>query len=128
MTAEALNCWKCGAAVTELPRPLSRLAECPACRAELHVCRQCRHYDPRVAEQCREDRAEEVKDKECANFCDWFEPSADAYRPRDETRTRSARERLEGLFGATGDDATPGPTDPARARLDELFGGSSDKK
>jgi hypothetical protein len=128
MTAEALNCWKCGASVTELPRPLSRLAECPACRAELHVCRQCRHYDPRVAEQCREDRAEEVKDKERANFCDWFEPDADAYRPRDTVKAEAARARIEGLFGATGGDATSAAADAARARLDELFGGAPRKK
>jgi hypothetical protein len=63
----ALICWKCGASLAELPLPLGRLAECLACHAELHVCRMCEFYDPRVTNSCNEPRAEEVKDKESAN-------------------------------------------------------------
>lgn len=114
-----LVCWKCGASVAELPLPLSRLAECPKCRAYLHACRLCRFYDPRIASQCQEERAEEVRDKEHANFCDWFRPRPDAYRPRDEEKNRSSKTRLDALFGGSADNG--GKADSARARLDGLF-------
>jgi hypothetical protein len=52
----ALICWKCGASLAELPLPLGRLAECLACHAELHVCRMCEFYDPRVTNSCDEPR------------------------------------------------------------------------
>ena len=41
--------------------PLRRLDECKACRSELHVCRLCVEYDPRIAKHCREPTAEEVR-------------------------------------------------------------------
>jgi len=39
------HCWKCGAPLGDLPIPLSRIAECRACSASLHVCRMCLFYD-----------------------------------------------------------------------------------
>jgi hypothetical protein len=57
--AHTLVCWKCGAALAALSLPLMRRDECPACRAELHVCRMCRDYDTSKAKHCREPTAEE---------------------------------------------------------------------
>ena len=51
--AHDLVCWKCGASLAALSLPLRRLEECPACRAELHVCRMCRLLDPQAYQQCR---------------------------------------------------------------------------
>ncbi|MBU6469206.1 MAG: hypothetical protein KGL00_06305 [Gammaproteobacteria bacterium] len=79
--------------------PLSRLSECLACRAELHVCLQCRFYDPRKPEGCTEERADPPKDKQRANFCDYFEPRASAFRPRDTSAISKAQEELKRLFG-----------------------------
>ena len=98
MSHETLNCWRCGAEVTDEPLPLSRTAECRACRAELHVCWMCEFYDTGKANACREPVAEPVSDKTRANFCGWFRPRA-------------------GLSGA-GTSAA----DEARRRLDDLFG------
>jgi hypothetical protein len=126
--SDRLVCWKCGASLAELPRPLSRLAECPKCRAYLHVCRLCEFYDPRRPGKCREERAEEVRDKEHANFCDWFKPRPDAHRLPGMEKSQAARAGMEALFG--GDTAGPGAKpDASRGKLDELFGGkeSSDK-
>lgn len=119
---DPLPCWRCGAPLGDEPLPLSRRAECRACRAELHVCRMCRDYDPAVAGRCREERAEEVSDKEHANFCDWFRPRPDAYQPHATTATDQARAQLEGLFGG-GAAADQGAVDPAQAALEKLFGG-----
>jgi len=116
-----LVCWKCGADLAELPRPLERMAECPQCRAYQHVCRLCQFYDPRLSGKCREDRAEEVLDKERPNFCDWFKAKPHAYRAPGATNP-AAKSGLGALFG--GDAAgTDSKTDPARDRLDDLFGG-----
>ena len=115
-----LVCWKCGTSVAELPLPLSRLAECPKCRAYLHACRMCRFYDPRLTGQCQEERAEEVRNKENANFCDWFKPRPDAHRPPDAEKFRAAKAGLDSLFGGSA-SGSPEKKDTARGKLDELF-------
>ena len=43
------------------------------CRADLRVCLNCVSYDPRVAQQCRERRADPVLDKDVGNFCEYFD-------------------------------------------------------
>lgn len=91
-------CWRCGASLAALSLPYSRHDECRQCRAELHVCRLCRFYDVTVAKQCREPVAEEVRDKERANYCDYFEPRLDAFQPRGSAADE-ARAALEKLFG-----------------------------
>lgn len=126
-----LVCWKCGADIEELPQPLSRLAECPACRTELHVCRLCRFYDTGVAKHCRETIAEEVKDKLRANFCDYFVARPDAYEAPDERAATKAQAQLDVLFGGDSPDdpAAPEPQDEAaqaQAALDALFKPSGD--
>jgi len=95
----ALVCWKCGAALTDQPLPLSRLAVCTKCRAYLHACRLCVSYDPNLTRRCREQDAEEVADKERANFCAYFQAKPGAYRPGGEARTLAARAKLGDLFG-----------------------------
>ena len=97
--AHGLVCWKCGADLAALSLPLSRRDECAQCRAELHVCRMCVEYDVAVAKHCREPTAEEVTDKQSANFCDFFRPRPGAYRPADQAAVDSARAELERLFG-----------------------------
>jgi len=96
----ALVCWKCGAALTDQPLPLSRLAVCTKCRAYLHACRLCLSYDQNLARRCREQDAEEVADKERANFCAYFKVRPGAFRPGGEVRIQAARAKLGDLFGA----------------------------
>lgn len=95
-----LKCWKCGASLAEYTLPLRRTEECRSCRAELHVCRMCEFYDTSVAKHCREPVADEVKDKQRANFCDYFQPTQSAYRPGDMSAADRARAELEALFGS----------------------------
>ncbi len=120
LTAKDFSCWKCGANLAELPLPLSRVAECPACRAYIHVCRMCRFFDSGVPKQCTEVDAEEVKEKERPNFCDYFRPSPTAYRKGD-AKSQSAKSTLDSLFGA-GAGETENKPDVARGKLDDLFG------
>ena len=94
----ALDCWKCGASLADLSLPLSRTDECRACRAQLHVCRMCRFYDTHKAKSCAEPIADEVQDKERANFCGYFIAAGGRFTPRDDAGDR-ARTALESLFG-----------------------------
>lgn len=123
--ATGLVCWKCGLSIEALPMPLSRLAECKYCHAWLHVCKLCEFYDIHVANQCREPVADVVKEKERANFCDYFRPRPNAHTPQDNSRAQAAQSKLDALFGLAADNNTSGVSPPAadeaRAKLDELF-------
>lgn len=120
MIVNNLLCWKCGAALAPLPLPLSRLAECPACRAYQHICRMCLSFDRNASKQCREQDAEEVKEKERPNFCDYFKPNAKAYKGGD-AKIEAAKSKLDALFGEA-DAEKPDSADVARGKLDDLFG------
>jgi|SRR5882672_6453255 len=65
------HCRACGAEISSAER-IRRTDECPACASDLHSCRNCRHFNPKVHNQCEEPVAEWVSDKERANFCDYF--------------------------------------------------------
>ena len=123
-----LVCWKCGSSLKDVPVPFSRRAECPACHAELHVCRICHYYDPRVHGQCIEDRAEDVREKERANFCDYFKPRPNAFVRPEYAKTQAAKAKVDAMFGAkpAGDDVRSKEA-AARDNLDQLFGASGKK-
>jgi hypothetical protein len=75
---------------------MGRRDECPSCHSDLHCCLNCTHYDTKASKSCREPVAEPVKEKQRANYCDYF------------------------IFREAG--AVSGETsDAARKRLDELF-------
>jgi hypothetical protein len=65
-------CFQCGADISIVGTP-GRRDECAACGADVHVCKNCRHYDAKSYNECREPQAERVQEKERANFCDRFE-------------------------------------------------------
>ena len=116
---EKLRCFRCGAALDKLTLPLSRRDECPECSVHLHVCSMCSHFDRQVPKQCREDDAEEVLDKEKMNFCDWFEPSGNAFDPDRARQASRATSELAALFGEE-QESRPEADDLAR-RAEDLF-------
>ena len=118
-------CWNCGASLKHELLLLSRRAVCAVCEVELHVCRLCQFYDRRVSDQCTEDRAEQVREKDRANFCDYFKLKANAYMASDDSKARIARSRLDGLFGATDGEQTA--TEDVHQKWDRIFG-TGDKK
>jgi len=71
------------------------------CRADLRVCLNCASYDPRVAQQCRERRAEPVLEKHTGNFCEYFEFARRAWSgpAGSNPREAAAREKLKKLLG-----------------------------
>lgn len=104
-----LVCWRCGADLAAIGLPLRRREECPACRAELHVCRMCQFWDPRITKQCRQDDAEEVRNKEQANFCDYFRPRPAAFDEAGASAEQRAKQELDALFGKTDGNSAADP-------------------
>jgi len=120
--SESTTCWKCGGPLQELLLPLARHEECPHCRAQLHVCRMCVYFDTAAPQQCREPVADNVSDKQCANFCGYFQINPQAYT--DPSDQAADSQQLDALFG----DETPGEAAEASASenesgtpLDQLF-------
>ena len=120
---DPLSCWRCGHSLADLSLPLQRLDECRQCHAELHACKLCEFYCTTVAKHCRETIAEEVKDKERANYCDYFRPRPNAYSGAGLDAAARAQADLNSLF-ATGKPAAPvaATAERARAELEALFG------
>jgi len=63
-------CKKCGKPITQVS--ISRSSTCEFCGADLHSCVNCKFYSPGSHYDCHETIDELVKDKEKANFCDYF--------------------------------------------------------
>jgi hypothetical protein len=119
MIKNNLLCWKCGTALADLPLPLSRMAECPKCQAYQHICLMCLSFNRNAPKQCREQDAEEVKEKERPNFCDYFRPNPAAFNKGD-AKSQSAKSTLDSLFGGAAESENN--PDVARSKLDDLFG------
>jgi len=121
----SLVCWKCGASLAGMLLPLSRHETCPSCRAELHVCKLCRHYDAHRAGECRELAAERVADKTRTNDCGWFVPRPEAYKGGGAPMAQASRSALDALFGEKSGGKQPGgeaSAQPAKPNLlDDLF-------
>jgi hypothetical protein len=95
-----LSCFHCGAS---LPAPppgghVGRRDACPSCHRDLHACVQCANWD-HATRVCREPAAaaDQPRDRELANFCDWFRlgPRGTAAGGADAAaRARSAADAL----------------------------------
>jgi hypothetical protein len=117
--SEDLSCYRCGASLAALTMPIARQDECPNCLVHVHVCRMCVFYDPQVTKQCREDDAEEVREKERANFCDYFKPRGDAFSGEELAAETQAKEGLATLFADSDGDESPSDSAPDAAK--DLF-------
>jgi hypothetical protein len=100
--AATRHCWKCGTEYKLSGSP-GRLETCEKCGADLKVCLNCSSYDPRVAHQCRDRRAEPVDEKHMANYCEWFEMIRREYKPKEDAfgakQENKARDTLKKLLG-----------------------------
>ena len=135
------SCWSCGIGLEDEPMPLGRESRCRACVSDLHVCRLCNFHDTSKAKGCAEPVADEVRDKERANFCGYFSLNINAH---DENKqAEHARDELAAMFGlhdGTGESRAPAPpadaqalkqqreseADAAKDALNKLFGVDND--
>jgi len=99
MKPQTLHCFHCHKEIP-LAGTVGRRDECPHCRADVHVCKNCEFYDPKAYNECREPQADVVKEKERANFCDYFSPQRG---PREGGIDKAAalRAAAEALFKKT---------------------------
>jgi len=68
-----LKCYHCGEPLKFADR-IGLREECPKCRNDVHVCKNCAFYDVTAYNECREPSAEVVREKDRANYCDYFQP------------------------------------------------------
>jgi len=87
-------CWSCGQRLNA--GDYQREGECPQCRKQTHVCRNCRFHEPGRPNDCQEPIAEHVRDKDRANFCDYFEPSPNSHNPAGDAD--ALKRSAENLF------------------------------
>jgi hypothetical protein len=83
----------------------------------------CVYYDTAAPQQCREPVAENVSDKQRANFCGYFQinPRVDA-APSDQAA--DSHRQLDALFGnaASGESSEASSSeDELRKELEQLF-------
>ena len=90
-----LTCFSCGAKNPIIGR-VSRRDECFKCHADLHVCKNCRFYDPGAYNECKESSADVVREKEESNFCDYFEPGSGSF---EKSKKEDLLAAAEALFG-----------------------------
>jgi hypothetical protein len=70
--------------------------ECPNCRADVHVCKNCHFYDPKAYNECREPSADVVREKDRANYCEYFQPAVD--RTAQVDKAAALKAAAEALF------------------------------
>ncbi len=96
------SCFSCGAEYPDNMR-VYRQTLCEQCGAEMKVCLNCRFYDPSAQYECRETIPEPVRDKERANFCDFFQlrPGSGATEAAQQRQSKQsqARSQFDSLFG-----------------------------
>lgn len=94
MPAEIIgNCWHCGADLRAAD--YGREAACLVCGKPTHCCRNCRFYQRGRPNDCFEPMAEPVSDKQRANFCGYFEPTASPTRSDSNTGDDALRQAAD---------------------------------
>ncbi len=90
-------CYQCRIEVFVAER-VGRSETCPSCDADLRCCLNCRFYDPVAYNQCCENQADRVLEKDKGNFCEYFlfKDSTDA--ARDVSGKQKAKNPLDGIF------------------------------
>jgi hypothetical protein len=90
------SCWKCGKKIEySAGSRVLRADACPQCDADLHCCRNCQFYDPAKHNQCAEIQAAWVRDKESANYCDYFQPNPLLMARGDSSDAADARKKFD---------------------------------
>lgn len=124
-----LVCWACGASLEDIPLPFTRLEQCKNCRADLHVCRLCRYYNPNVFDKCDHELAEPAREVTVANFCHYFRPRPGAFQTDKKSKSEQALANLKTLFGeaeetSPTEDSKENPLsdeEKARRKFESLF-------
>lgn len=88
-----MKCWKCQADITSTFQKIGFRETCSGCGSWLHVCKQCKNYQPGRPNQCMIPDTEFVSDRESANYCEEFSACL-----KDKIETKSMKEVQKKLF------------------------------
>ncbi len=77
---------------------LENQAVCASCKAPLHTCTHCRHFDSSVERECRVEGAALVTAKAKANDCEYFEASWSIESESESKRGVDAKSEFDSLF------------------------------
>ena len=91
---------RCGACGAVLPIATASLEHCPNCRAAIHACRQCAHFDTGRRFECAQPIPARVADKNARNDCASFSLRVTVERDAspDSTRPGDIRRGFDNLF------------------------------
>jgi hypothetical protein len=91
---------RCGACGAVLPIATASLEQCPNCRAAIHACRHCAHFDTGRRFECAQPITERVADKNARNDCASFSLRVTIERDAspDSTRPGDIRRGFDNLF------------------------------
>ena len=106
-----MRCWQCGTHQdfgTTAPLPV-----CTNCKADLHCCRNCMHFDPGARFQCRKPVEKAFRDKTVRIDCTLFE----ARQVLDATGRRASSPAPPKHDG----DSSPRVPNDARDAFDNVF-------
>lgn len=92
-------CCFCG---QQLPEgKVFRSSECPSCKKDVKVCLNCTFYKPGAHWDCAETIGELVREKDRANYCDYFvlsKKSSDVNTEKDVSKSGTAKKNFNNLF------------------------------
>ncbi len=103
----AAAAWACrplrfSAAVPAAPRPRWRRcfpgAICGKCRGDLHTCKNCRHFDSALNNECRQAVPLRIAVKTKGNTCPLFEARLAQEQEQEVAGHRDARSAFDALF------------------------------
>ncbi len=91
---------RCAACGIVLPIATGSLEQCPGCRAAIHACRQCTHFEAARRFECAQPIPERLTDKSARNDCAWFSLRVTVERNAspDSTRPADIRRGFDDLF------------------------------
>ena len=92
-----MQCFSCKTEI-EVTDRVGRGEICPSCGNDVHVCKNCLHYDVKAYNECRENQADRVLEKNRSNFCDFFVPSEEMRGQVVQDPLAEAKKKLESLF------------------------------
>lgn len=75
----------------------TRKSTCPKCGGDLHICLNCKFYSPTSHNKCLELKAEFQRNRDKANFCDYFIFKEGALNASSNEK-EDARKKLDELF------------------------------
>lgn len=92
------KCWNCTSNLDAFD--YGRQDTCKKCGKDTRVCKNCIHHDRTSHNECRENQADRVLEKEKSNFCDYFSPKDQSSGSGSPTKDQ-LKAAAEALFKKT---------------------------